>query len=209
MKLISVKKITLICLTLVLVLSTAACGSEAKSAESSGTAASAPAEPVSFDLAGKEENIDGKTFDGDVIVTGDNGKLTFTNCTFNGNIINNGGEGAVILVWEDCCFAGGAKCILDSTVKEATQDTNLPKFMIFCAMPEVSCENVGAVVAPAGTAIKLNGSEHTIETAEYFVNESTGDFAPYDGQEATMHNFAMWTENGEAVQMHVAVYTAE
>lgn len=209
MKSMSAKKLPLICLILALIFCMCACGSEAKPSENSSPAASAPAEPVSFDLSGKEDHIDGKTFDGDVIVIGDNGKLTFTNCTFNGDLINNGGEGAAVFVWEDCSFAKESKCILDSTIKDATQDTNLPKFMIFCEMPEVSCKNAGAVVAPAGSAIKLNGNNYPIDTAEFFVNESTGDFAPYSGQEATMHNYAMWTENGEAVQMHVAVYTAE
>lgn len=209
MKFMSVKKIPLICLSLTLVLCMTACSSKAEPAESDSAPAGISAEPVRFDLSGKDDHIDGKTFDSDVIVTGDNGKLSFTNCAFNGKIINNGGEGAAIVVWEDCSFANESKCILDSTIKDATQDTNLPKFMIFCEMPEVSCDKAGAIVAPAGKAIKLNGNKYPIEAAKYYVNESTGDFAPYDGQEATMHNFAMWTENGEAVQMHVAVCTAE
>lgn len=209
MRFISVKKILIICLSLLLVLCMTACGSEVKPAEKSNTAASATSEPVSFNLSKKEDNIDGKTFDGDVIITGDDGKLIFTSCTFNGNIISNGGEGAVVFVGDNCKFAKESKCIIDSTIKEATQDTNLPKFIILCEMPEVSCKNIGAVVAPANMAIRLNGSKYPIEAAEYYLNESTGDFAPYSGQESTMHNFAMWTENGKAVQMHIAVYTTE
>ena len=211
----TLKNMFLLCLALALVLCLTACGSAGKTAESStaapaeDAAETAEAEPVSYDLSGKEDQIDGQTFDGDVIVTGENGKITFTNCTFNGNIINNGGEGAKVFVWEDCSFAAGAECIIDTSLEEATQDTDLPKFMIFCDLPEVTCEKAGAVVAPAEKAIRLNGAEHPVDNAEYYINESTGEFAPYSGQEVNMHNFAMWTENDEAVQMHVAIFTAE
>lgn len=221
----TLKKTLLLCLTLALVLCLVACSSDEKTAESNNTStvsendnAAAPAddeidaaeaEPTSYDLSGKEDHIDGQTFDGDVIITGEKGTLTFTNCTFNANIINNGGEGAKVFVWEDCSFAAGAECIIDTSLEEATQDTDLPKFMIFCDLPEVTCEKAGAVIAPAEQAIQLNGTEYPVDNAEYYMNESTGEFAPYSGQEVNMHNFAMWTENGEAVQMHVAVYSAE
>lgn len=212
----TLKKTFLLCFALAIILCLTACGSAGKTVESSSTAAptdnaveTAKVETISYDLSGKEKIIDGKTFDGDVIITGENGKITFTNCTFNGNIINNGGEGAKVFVWEDCSFAASAECIIDTSLEEATQDTDLPKFMIFCDLPEITCEKVGAVVAPSAQVIKLNGAEYPIETAEYYVNESNGEFAPYTDQEVNMHNFAMWTENGEAVQMHVAIFTAE
>ncbi len=208
------KKAFLLCLALILALGLAACGSAAPAAPAAdaGEAAAPEAgkpETTTYDLSGKEENIDGLSFDGDVIVTGENGMLRFTNCTFNAKLINQGGEGAKVFVWEDCSFAEGAECVLDTSLEEATMDTDLPKFMLFCDAPNVVCEKAGAVVAPAGQAITLNGTEYPIDTAESFVNESTGDFAPFDGQEANMHNFAMWTENGEVVQMHVAIFTEE
>lgn len=203
MKNVFLKKALLICLALVLSLCLVACGSTAPAA-SSGKASE-----TTYDLSGKEENVDGMTFDGDVIVTGENGRLTFTNCTFNAKVINKGGEGAKVFVWADCTFAKGAECILDSTLKEATGDTDLPKFMIFCDYPGVTCKGAGAVVMPGNLAAKVNGAEYPIDTAEYFVDETTGEFVPYSGQEANMHNFAMWEENGEAVQMHVALFVAE
>ena len=88
-------------------------------------------------------------------------------------------------------------------------DTDLPKFMIFCEMPEVSCETLGAVITSADQAIRLNGTSHPISEAALFSNEQTGELGPYSGQEATAHNLAKWVENGESVQMHVAVLAAE
>ena len=150
-------------------------------------------------------SVEGVTFDGDVVITGENGMIRFTNCTFNGNLINKGGEGARIFVWADCSFAEGGKCVIDSSLEDATMDTDLPKLMLFCSVPEILCTTAGAVVTTADQVIRLNGVEYPMDAAEYFVNETTGEFAPYTGQEAGMHNYAMWTENGESIQMHIAV----
>lgn len=208
----TLRKLSLLCLALTLILCLTACGSAEKTAESTTAAPTeaavetAEAEPASYDLSGKDENIDGQTYDGDVIVTGENGMITFTNCTFNGNIINNGGEGAKVFVGADCSFGADTACILDTSLEEATMETDLPKFMIFCELPDIVCEKIGAVVAFADQVISVNGKEYPIDAADYYMNESTGEFVPYSGQEVNMQNIAMWTENGEEVQMHIAVY---
>lgn len=34
----------------------------------------------------------------------------------------------------------------------------------------------------------------------------TGEIVPFSGQEANMHNVAKWTENGEEVNFHLAIF---
>lgn len=218
----------LIGLAIVMVLSLAACGANKKTSApenhtnpiETGTPSKEEsvsdengrkaADVYSYDISGKEDvTVESLVFNEDVTVTGENGKISFLNCVFNGDIINKGGEGAQVYVWQDCEFADGSECILDPALEEATMDTNLPKFMIFCAMPNVSCEKLGAVISFAEQAIKLNGEDYPIDAAEFFINESTGELAPYSDQEANVHNVAKWIEGGAPVLMHVAVLAAE
>lgn len=212
MKTSYLKKAINITIAVTMLFSLAACGGRnEQAAATTNTPVAAAAETAyTYDISGNENmTVDGQTFDGSVIITGENGKITFTNCVFKGDVINNGGEGAKVFVWADCQFTESSKCVIDSTLEEATMDTDLPKFMIFCAIPDVVCKKAGAVVATAEQVIRINDSEYPVDTAEYYVNESTGEFAPYSDQEVNMHNVSMWAENGETVQMHVAIYAAE
>ena len=165
------------------------------------------AEVYEFDLSGQDIIVNGQVFDGDITITGENGQISFFNCAFNGKVINQGGEGARVFINGDCAFADGAECILDSALKEATIETDLPKFLIFCEMPNVSCVNSGAVVTLADQPIRLNGESYAIGSAELFINEMTGESGAYDGQEANFHNFAKWVEGGADVQMHIALFS--
>ena len=63
-------------------------------------------ETVEYDITGKSDfSVADTTFDGDVVIKGEGGSVTFENCVFNGNIINKGGEGARVILVEDCKFA--------------------------------------------------------------------------------------------------------
>lgn len=215
------RKTLLIILAIAMLLTLAACSVKDKPSESGDNTAPSgedsetdengrtAADIYSYDISGEEVIVENLVFNEDVTVTGENGRLSFINCEFNGDIINKGGEGARIALLQDCEIADGSECILDSSLEEATMDTDLPKFMIFCAMPNVSCENMGAVVSFAEQAIKLNGEEFPIDEAEFFMDDSTGEFDSYSGQEANMHNVAKWVEGGENVLMHMAILAAE
>jgi len=164
-------------------------------------------EAVEYDITGKSDfSVADTTFDGDVVITGEGGSVTFVNCVFNGNIINKGGEGARVLLAEDCKFAEDSECIIESSVKEATMETDLPKFLVFCEAPSVSCINSGAVVTLSENEIEFNGEKYPVENAELFNIDATGEIIPYSGQEANMHNVAKWTENGEEINLHLAIF---
>ena len=162
---------------------------------------------VEYDITGKTDfTVADATFAGDVVLKGEGGSVTFVNCVFNGNIVNKGGEGARVILADGCKFAEDSQCVLESSVKEATLETDLPKFLIFCEAPSVSCKNSGAVLALSQSEIEFNGKKYPIENAEYFNIDSTNEIVPYSGQEANFHNVAKWTENGEDVIFHLAIF---
>lgn len=164
-------------------------------------------EAVEYDITGKSDfSVADTTFDGDVVITGEGGAVTFANCVFNGNIVNKGGEGARVIFAEDCKFAEDSECVIDSSLKEATLETDLPKFLIFCEAPSVSCKNSGAVLTLSENEIEFNGEKYPIENAELFNNDATGEIVPFSGQEVNLHNVAKWTENGEEINLHLAIF---
>lgn len=164
-------------------------------------------EATEYDITGKSDfSVADTTFDGDVVITGEGGSVTFINCVFNANIINKGGEGARVIFTEDCKFAENSKCMIESSLKEATLETDLPKFLIFCEAPPISCKNSGAVLTLSENEIEFNGAKYSIENAELFNNDATGEIVPFSGQEVNFHNVAKWTENGEEVNLHLAIF---
>ncbi len=163
---------------------------------------------VKYDITGKSDfSVADTTFDGDVVITGEGGAVVFVNCVFNGNIIHQGGEGARVLLMEGCKFAEDSVCMIESSLKEATMETDLPKFMFFGEAPSVSCKNSGAVLALSNNVIEFNGEKYPVESAELFNDETTGEIISYTGQEANFHNVAKWTENGEEVLLHLAIFS--
>lgn len=164
-------------------------------------------EAVEYDITGKSDfSVADTTFNGDVVITGESGVVTFVNCVFNGDIVHRGGEGARVILSEDCKFAEDSACVIESSVKEATLETDLPKFLIFGEAPPVTCKNSGAVLTFSENVIEFNGEKYPVENAELFNIDATGEIVPYTGQEANMHNVAKWTENGEEVHFHLAIF---
>ena len=165
-------------------------------------------EAVEYDITGKSDfSVADTTFDGDVVITGESGSVTFVNCVFNGNIINKGGEGARAILAEDCKFAEDSECVIESSLIEATLETDLPKFLIFCEAPSVSCKNCGSVLTLSENVIVFNGEKYPIENAEFFNNDATDEIVPFSGQEVNFHNVAKWTENGEEINLHLAIFS--
>ena len=164
-------------------------------------------EAVEYDITGKSDfSVADTTFNGDIVITGEGGSVTFVNCVFNGKIINKGGEGARVIMAEGCKFAEDAACVIDSSLIEATLETDLPKFLIFCEAPSVSCTNSGAVLTLSENEIEFNGKKYPVEKAEFFNVDGTTEIVPFSGQEVNFHNVATWTENGEKITLHLAIF---
>ena len=189
----SFRKLLFLALAVMMLFALSACGKNAA---------------VKYDITGKSDfSVADTTFDGDVIITGEGGAVVFVNCVFNGKIIHQGGEGARVMLAEDCKFAEDSVCVIESSLKEATMETDLPKFMFFGKAPSVSCKNSGAVLTLAENVIDFNGKKYPIEKAEFYNNDATGEIVPFTGQEVNFHNVAKWTENGEEVLLHLAIYS--
>ena len=188
----SFRKLLFLALAVMMLFALSACGKNAA---------------VKYDITGKSDfSVADTTFDGDVIITGEGGAVVFVNCVFNGKIIHQGGEGARVMLAEDCKFAEDSVCVIESSLKEATMETDLPKFLIFCEAPSISCKNSGAVLTLAENVIEFNGEKYPVEKAEFYNNDATGEIVPFTGQEVNFHNVAKWTENGEEVNLHLAIY---
>lgn len=189
----SFRKLLFLALAVMMLFALSACGKNAA---------------VKYDITGKSDfSVADTTFDGDVIITGEGGAVVFVNCVFNGKIIHQGGEGARVMLAEDCKFAEDSVCVIESSLKEATMETDLPKFLIFCEAPSISCKNSGAVLTLAENVIEFNGEKYPIEKAEFYNNDATGEIVPFTGQEVNFHNVAKWTENGEEVNLHLAIFS--
>ena len=186
------EKISILALAVILLFALSSCGKNAA---------------TEYDITGKSDfSVADTSFDGDVVITGEGGSLTFVNCAFNGKLINKGGEGARVILVDGCKFAEGSECVIDSSLKEATLETDLPKFLLFCEAPPISCKNAGAVLTLSENEIEFNGKKYSIENAEYYNNDATGEILPFTGQEVNFHNVAKWTENGEEINLHLAIF---
>ncbi len=215
------KKLMLLSVIVLLLCSLCACtGKETPTAAAPTQEPAASEEPAAQEASGRPEAeqyeytptaeqtvVSGLLFSKDVTVSGGTGIVVFCDCEFKGNIILKGGEGTRIILNDDCVLSDATEGKILSTVTEATMASDLPKIMNFCSTVKVTLEGSGAVVAPLNLPIVLNGTTYKGEESEWFVNEVTGEFTEYSGQEAQYHNICSWTENGEPVLMAVAIYS--
>lgn len=157
--------------------------------------------------ASEEQNISDTVFPEPVTVRGEGGGITFFNCFFVFDVVNEGIEGTNVRMI-NCRFAQDAKCVIRNDIQNASMETSMPKFLMIGSEAEIICDNVGAAVALQDTDLFINGEWHGIESCDLFIDSATGEITPYAGQaderEDLAHNYCMWTENGEPVHAHVA-----
>lgn len=172
----------------------------------------AVAEIFSYEVSEEEIVVRNTVFTGAVEISGEFGSVVFDDCFFVGDVVNKGGEGAIVKLF-NCEFAEGAKCIIDANIPNATMDTVIPKFMVFSEGAEIESGDVGAAVAMSYTPIIFNGEEYRVEDCEMYVDAS-GAFGQYQGQaeenpDGVAHNVCTWVENGEKQFIHLAAATGE
>lgn len=190
---------------LLLLLTLTACGNNqtegTQSAEGNSPAAQEVATEYSFSLTeGEAQNVENLIFEKDVTVSGDNAQITFTNCTFQGNIINTANEGTLILL-PGSTLEG--KCVFQNETKEATMDWSFPKILAYAPV-EVSCEDcIGSVILMGDFETVFNGQTYTMEDSELFydLSDENASFVPYEGQQASYYCVCQWWENGEQIVM--------
>ena len=148
---------------------------------------------------GYAENL---IYNADVIISGDNSQMVFSNCEFNGNIILTANEATRVMLLG--CEVNGV-CILRNEVAEANIDYNNPKFLTTSPVT-VECEGgAGSVVALGDFEVVFAGETYTLADSQLFIN-ADGSLVPYEGQEASYFVAAQWIEGGEQVTMIVCEF---
>lgn len=151
-----------------------------------------------FELAAEEERIvENLIFDEDVTVSGDFGIIVFENCEFNGDIISTAEQFTRIILSGTTV---NGNCIFKNTIKEASMDYPMPKFISSNALNIVCEDCIGSYVLD-GTEenITFNGETYSIDDVEFFYDANTNELVPYEEQEASTIFIGQWWENGEKV----------
>ena len=152
-----------------------------------------------FELAAEEERIvENLIFDEDVTVSGDFGIIVFENCEFNGDIICTAEQFTRVVLPEGTIVNGN--CVFKNTIKEASMDYPMPKFISSNALNIVCEDCIGSYVLD-GTEenITFNGDTYSIDDVEFFYDANTNELVPYEGQEVSTIFVGQWWENGEKV----------
>ena len=151
-----------------------------------------------FELAAEEERIvENLVFDEDVTVSGDFGIIVFENCEFNGDVICTAEQFTRVILSGTTV---NGNCVFKNTIKEATMDYPMPKFISSGAL-NIVCEDCIGVCVLDGTEenIVFNGETYSIADVEFFYDANTNELVPYEGQEASALFVGQWWENGEKV----------
>ena len=151
-----------------------------------------------FELAAEEERIvENLIFDEDVTVSGDFGIIVFENCEFNGDIISTAEQFTRVILSGTTV---NGNCVFKNTVKEASMDYPMPKFISSNALNIVCEDCIGSYVLD-GTEenITFNGETYSMADVEFFYDANTNELVPYEEQEASTIFIGQWWENGEKV----------
>ena len=199
------KKLLVLTLALIMLMSLFGCSGEdappLADNDSSGQQAEngrSKATEFTFELAAEEERIvENLVFDEDVTVSGDFGIIIFENCEFNGDVICTAEQFTRVILSGTTV---NGNCVFKNTIKEATMDYPMPKFISSGAL-NIVCEDCIGVCVLDGTEenIVFNGEAYSIADVEFFYDANTNELVPYEGQEASVLFVGQWWENGEKV----------
>ena len=208
------KRILALCLALMMLMALTACGSGDNQSQTdnnsgnqqqeqpSGTTdenGRSKATEFSYELEAEEERtVENLIFDEDVTVSGDFGVIIFENCEFNGDIISTAEQFTRVILTNGTTVNGN--CVFKNTIKEATMDYPMPKFISSNALNIVCEDCIGSCVLENTEGhITFNGETYSMADVEFFYDADTNALVPYEGQEASVLFVGQWWENGEMV----------
>jgi len=149
---------------------------------------------------GSEEYVENLIFNEDVIISGENAKIIFSNCEFNGDITLTADEGTRVLLLG--CDVNGT-CFIRSNVREADMEYSNPKFLTDTPISVVCEECVGSVVGIGDIEVQFNGETYSMADGQLFSSGDAPDagYVPYTGQEASYVIVGQWYQNDKKVVM--------
>lgn len=154
------------------------------------------------------EYVENLIFNEDVIVSGENTQIIFSNCEFNGDIILTADEGTRVLLLG--CDVNGT-CVVRSSVREASFDYNNPKFLTDRPVSLVCEDCVGSLVTLGDFEVTFNGQAYSMADSQFFIvpGQTETTLVPYEGQTASYCVVAQWYENDQKTVMVVCEYDPE
>lgn len=157
----------------------------------------------------------GRTFEKEVIIDGDFGKICFIGCHFKGDVINRGSE-QTIVQFIACTFDENSECRIENNGRKITIDDLVPKFMFIMTNPvNVECEasNGSVVSAETDSPIMYNLEKHTISEALYYVDQRpdayTTSIQEYEGQPAGIYYYGEFNSLDGRKIINLSVYDAD
>ena len=171
--------------------------------------AEAPAERTlasyNYALGEEGEYVENLIFNSDVVISGDNTQIVFSNCEFNGNIILTASEATRVFLLG--CEVNGT-CVLRNPVREANLDYAFPKFLCDAPVSVVTEDCVGALIGVGNFEATFNGEAYSMSDAQLFFDSTAPEsgFVPYTGQEANYFIVAQWYQNDKQVNMVLCEY---
>jgi len=149
---------------------------------------------AAYEYAVSEEGayVENLIFNADVVISGENTQIVFSNCEFNGDVILTSEQGTKVLLFG--CDVNGT-CIAANEVTGVDLNYSNPKFMTDAPVKVVSETGVISVVAIGDFAFELNGETYSMASADLFSDAS--GFVPYEGQQADYCIVGQYYENGE------------
>jgi hypothetical protein len=148
--------------------------------------------------AGQESIFRNNTYDDTVrvIVSGssdDTAIARFINCEFKNGLVLVADEKAIAILESDCLVSGG-KLSVESQVREAKDDADLPK-IISLVPAEFEAENAAGFMIYDSEVLMLNDKEFKRIYAEYSYSEETG-YITRTGTDWNLFYVAQWWEDG-------------
>lgn len=197
------KKLSALLLASVMLMSLLGCSSgEENPSQADGSSQQADgrtkATEFTFDLEEDEERVvENLIFDEDVTVNGDFGIIVFENCEFNGNIINTAEQFTRVILSGSTV---NGDCVFQNTVKEASMDYPMPKFISSDALSVVCDDCIGSFVLD-GTekSFVFNGETYSLADVEQYYDAEANELVPYEEQEISAIFIGQWWENGQPV----------
>ena len=152
-----------------------------------------------FELTAEENRIvENLVFDEDVTISGDFGIIVFENCEFNGDIINAAEQFTRVILPDGTTVNGN--CVFKNTIKEATMDYPMPKFISPNTLNIVCEDCIGSFILDGTEAdIIFNGETFSLADVEFFYDANANELIPYESQEVTTIFVGQWWENGEKI----------
>ena len=209
------KKILALTLALIMLMSLTACGSgdtqpqanndpgdqqqEQPSGNTTDENGRSKAAEFTYELDVEEvRTVENLIFDEDVTISGDFGIIVFENCEFNGDIIHTAEQFTRVILPDGTTVNGN--CVFKNTVKEATMDYPMPKFISPNTLNIVCEDCIGSCILD-GTEenIVFNGETYAMADVEFFYDANSNVLVPYEGQEASTLFVGQWWENEEKV----------